>query len=144
VAKHGACPKKIMFTPCPAPGRREALGEGPALVVAERKQRPVLQENRRVLLHGDVVGVSDVEAMCFHEAQQRYSLLRSRRHRLRWLWPVERDDSRPVAHRVCGRAVAEPLVVVVAAVGVPGLLGVHVPFEQVGRVARGSHTVNRT
>ena len=111
-----------------------ALPQRPALVVAQGQQHLVLQQVAGMLLDGQVGGVGDVEAVLLGPPDQR--VLQGEevaRAVLRRVGPVIGDHPGPVADRVhVRRAAAQALVIVVAAVEVPGLPGEHVVLDHVG------------
>jgi hypothetical protein len=114
--------------------RGVALGERPALVVAEREQRPVPEQDAGVLLDRLVGRVAHVEAVLLDEAHQRVLAAEevARPVAVR-VGAVEGDDPSPGAQRVhAGGACAAPCVEVVAAVVVPRLPGVYVVLHEVG------------
>ena len=92
-----------------------------------------------MLLDGQVGGVGDVEAVLLGPLDQRvFQAEEVARAVLRGVGPVVGHDPGPVTDRVhVRRAAAQALVVVVAAVIVPGLPGEHVVFDHVGGGAGG-------
>ena len=87
-----------------------------------------------MLLDGQVGGVGDVEAVLFGPPDQRVLQAEEvARAVFGGVGPVVGDDPGPVADGVhVRRAAAQALVVVVAAVEVPGLPGEHVVLDHVG------------
>ena len=130
-------PKKTMLTPAPsaATAARRSPSDQHSSWPSESSTlwcdaRP------RGAGRGDVGDVGDVQAVLFDEAHEGVLAAEEVAGALAVaVGPVERDDPRPRAERVdAARARADPLVEVVAAVGVPGLPGVDVVLHEVGGI----------
>jgi hypothetical protein len=142
--QHRAGAEEREVHPGPLGGHRGlAFPQLPALVVAQGEHRPVRGEHRRVVDHRQVGRVADVEPLLLDPAHQGQlegeevagALPAVVAERVR---PVEGHHPGPRAQRVDpGRARAPTVVVVVAAVRVPGLPGQYVVLDQVGGVAGG-------